>query len=88
MGVEGRLASNCVWYNSALISWRRQVLVMLARMAAVWPPRTDPTNRKFFRPRAMRFISCSATLLSMRTAESLVKTFRDSHWFRQYLNAR
>jgi hypothetical protein len=28
---------------------RRQVLVRLERIAAVWPPRSLPTNKEFFR---------------------------------------
>ena len=31
------------------MSWRRQVLVRLAKMAAVLPPRGLPTKRLFFR---------------------------------------
>ena len=57
------------------ISCRRQVLVRLARIAAVLPPRGLPTKRLFLRLRTTRFISRSETLLSMLTAPSEQNTF-------------
>ncbi|MGC9261352.1 MAG: hypothetical protein ACP5I8_14900 [Phycisphaerae bacterium] len=37
IGVAGRLANNCVRYNSGLISWRRQVLVLLVALRLALP---------------------------------------------------
>jgi hypothetical protein len=51
-------------------SCRRQVLVRLARIAAVRPPRGFPTNNELFRFSTTRFISRSLILLSMGTAPS------------------
>src|SRR6266446_5539930 len=53
----------------------RQVLVKLARIANVRPPRGLPTKREFFRFNTTRFISRSLTLLSMGTAPSEQKMF-------------
>lgn len=43
-------------------SWRRQIDVRLARMAAVRPPRSLPTKRLFFPVNTARFISRSEIL--------------------------
>jgi hypothetical protein len=59
---------------------RLQVLVKLARIAGVRPPRGLPTNRQFFRLSTTRFISRSLTLLSMSTtAPSEQNTFCSAH---------
>ena len=47
MRTAGKLINNCVRYSCGSTSWRRQVLVRLARMAAVLPPRGLPTNNEF-----------------------------------------
>ena len=44
---------------------RWQVDVKLNSTAAVRPPLSEPTNSQFLRPIAIRFISRSATLLSI-----------------------
>src|ERR1700736_568060 len=80
MGSVGRLISNCVRYSCGSTSCLRQVLVKLARMAAVLPPRAFPTKSEFFRLRTTRFISLSLTLLSMGTTPSEQKTFSSFHW--------
>ena len=56
-----------VRYRCGSISWRRQVLVRLANMAAVRPPRGLPTNNEFLRFGTTRLISRSLRLLSMGT---------------------
>jgi hypothetical protein len=45
----GRFINSCVRYNWGSTSCRRQVLVKLARIAAVRPPRGLPTNKEFLR---------------------------------------
>src|SRR6516165_1285486 len=66
------------------MSCRRQLLVKLARIAAVLPPRGLPTNREFLRWSTTRFISRSLTLLTMGTAPSEVNTVSASHWLSVY----
>src|ERR1700723_2704841 len=77
--VWGRFINSCVRYNWGSTSCRRQVLVKLARIAAVRPPRGLPTNKEFLRFSTTRFISRSETLLSIGTAPSLQKTFSSAH---------
>ncbi len=47
--------------SCGFISCRRQLLVKLARIAAVRPPRGSPTKSEFLRFRTTRFISRSLT---------------------------
>ena len=47
--VCGRFINSWVRYSCGSIWCRRQVLVRLARIAAVRPPRGLPTNKEFFR---------------------------------------
>ena len=42
-----------------------QVAVKLARVASVWPPRSEPKESQFFRPIANGLIARSAALLSI-----------------------
>jgi hypothetical protein len=49
------------------------VLVKLARIVAVRPPRELPTNKEFLRFSTTRFISRSETSLSIGTAPSLIQ---------------
>jgi hypothetical protein len=49
MGAAGKLTSSCVRYGCGSTSCRRQVLVRLASMDAVRPPRGLPTNSEFLR---------------------------------------
>src|SRR5215813_2585846 len=78
----GRFINSCVKYNCGSTSCRRHVLVKLAKMAAVLPPRGLPTNKEFFRFSTTRFISRSLTLLSIGTAPSEQNTFSSAHWLR------
>src|SRR5271165_2061496 len=55
----GRFINSCVRYNCGSTSWRRQLLVKLAKIAAVRPPRGLPTNKEFLRLSTTRFISRS-----------------------------
>ncbi|MGD0464991.1 MAG: hypothetical protein ABSB74_21110 [Tepidisphaeraceae bacterium] len=48
IGVAGRLVNNCVKYRCGSMPCRRQVLVQLERIAAIWPPRSLFTNKLFF----------------------------------------
>src|SRR6266481_5054536 len=73
-GHEGRFISSWMKQSCGSISCRRQLLVKLARIAAVRPPRGFPTNSEFLRFRTTRFISRSLTLLSMGTAPSLLSS--------------
>src|SRR5438105_2085038 len=57
--VCGKFINSCVRYSCGSIWCRRQVLVKLARIANVRPPRGLPTKREFFRFNTTRFISRS-----------------------------
>jgi hypothetical protein len=73
MGADGKFTSSWVRYSCGSTSCRRQVLVRLANIDAVRPPRGLPTNNEFLRFNTTRLISRSLTLLSMGTARSRQK---------------
>src|SRR5580693_2833940 len=60
--VCGKFINSCVRYSCGSSWCRRQVLVKLARIANVRPPRGLPTKREFFLFNTTRFISRSLAL--------------------------
>ncbi len=65
LAVVGKRVSTSCKYAHGSTSSRLHVEVKLIITAAIAPPCGEPMNSQFFRPIAIRFISRSATLLSM-----------------------